>query len=115
MKNYVQAGNVITATAPAGGVSSGDGILYDSLFGVASTDAAEGEDFELATVGVFDLPKATGAVTFGQAIYWDDDAKVVTTDDSSTEGDNQPIGSAVAEAGSGAATARVRLAPQIAG
>ncbi|RWB09018.1 MAG: DUF2190 family protein [Mesorhizobium sp.] len=109
MKNYVQAGNVITATAPAGGVSSGDGILFDRLFGVASTDAAEGEDFELATVGVFDLPKAAGAVTFGAPLYWDDGAKLITTVASTTSGDNAVAGIAVAAAGSGVATARLRL------
>ncbi|TIL25597.1 MAG: DUF2190 family protein [Mesorhizobium sp.] len=109
MKNYVQAGNVITATAPAGGVSSGDGVLFDSLFGVASTDAAEGEDFELATIGVFDLPKAAVSVTFGAPLYWDDDAKVITTVDSTTAGANAVAGIAITAADSGVATARVRL------
>lgn len=34
MKNYVQRGDVITATAPAN-VTSGDGVLVGLLFGVA--------------------------------------------------------------------------------
>lgn len=108
MKNYVQAGNVITATAPAGGVTSGDGVQFDALFGVAATDAAEGDDFEMACAGVFDLPKAAVNVTYGAKIYWDDDAKVVTTDQP-TDGSNLEIGAAIAAANSGAATARVRL------
>lgn len=109
MKNYVQAGNVITATAPAGGVTSGGGVQFDALFGVAATDADEGDDFEMATAGVFDLPKAALSVTYGAAIYWDDGAKVVTTVDSTTAGPNLAIGAAIAAANSGAATARVRL------
>ena len=33
MKTFIQNGHVITITAPAGGVSSGDGVLVGSLFG----------------------------------------------------------------------------------
>ncbi|TPI16577.1 DUF2190 family protein [Mesorhizobium sp. B4-1-1] len=109
MKNYVQAGNVITATAPAGGVTSGGGVQFDALFGVAATDADEGDDFEMACAGVFDLPKAAVSVTYGAKIYWDDDAKVVTTDDGGTSQDNLNIGTALAAASGGTATARVRL------
>jgi predicted RecA/RadA family phage recombinase len=43
MRNYVQAGNVITATAPYD-LASGDGALVGAMFGIASTDAAEGAD-----------------------------------------------------------------------
>ena len=50
-KNMVQAGDVITFTAPAGGVVSGQGIAIGSLFGVAQFDAAEGAQGEMAIEG----------------------------------------------------------------
>jgi len=34
-KNYIQSGNVLTLTAPSD-VSSGDGLLVGSIFGVGS-------------------------------------------------------------------------------
>lgn len=33
MKNFIQRGDVITVTAPTGGVSSGQGVLVGNLFG----------------------------------------------------------------------------------
>ncbi|OHV26602.1 DUF2190 family protein [Rhizobium sp. RMa-01] len=109
MKNYVQRGDVVTATAPAGGVSSGDGVLISSLFGVAATTVDAGSEVELATTGVFDLPKASGAVTFGAPLYWDAAAEKVTAVASTTAGDNTLIGVAIAAAGVNASTVRVRL------
>ena len=41
MKNYVQPGNTITLTAPYA-VTSGDGLLVGSIFGIASGAAALG-------------------------------------------------------------------------
>ena len=49
MINAIQEGKVVTVTCPSGGKSSGEGVLVDSLFGVAVKDAgrkrvaAEGE------------------------------------------------------------------------
>lgn len=105
MKNFVQQGETVTVTVPAGGISSGSCLLIGSLFGVAAFSAAEAEEVELGTMGVFDLPKAAGAITQGAKVYWDDTAKNVTT----TATSNSLIGVAVAAAGSSAATARVRL------
>ena len=34
MKNYIQPGNIITVTAPTGGVTSGTGLLVGNLFGI---------------------------------------------------------------------------------
>lgn len=63
---------MITMTAPVGGVVSGLGVLIGSRFGVAAF-AAEGADAEIATVGVFDLPKAPAAVIAqGIRVTWDD-------------------------------------------
>lgn len=104
MKNYVQDGDVVTLTAPYA-VASGGGALVGSAFGVAANTVANGADGEFCLNGVFDLPKATGAVTQGAKIYWDNTAKVVTT----TATSNTLIGVAIAAAASGDATVRVRL------
>lgn len=72
MRNYVQTGNMITIVAPSGGVFSDQGILYGNLFGIVSKNAAAGEEVEIATHGVFDLPKAANATfTEGQRVSWD--------------------------------------------
>ncbi|MBL8908035.1 MAG: DUF2190 family protein [Rhizobiales bacterium] len=106
MKNYVQAGKTVTFPAPSGGILSGAGLLIGSLFGVANTTAEEGDPVECDTNGVFDLPKTAGQTfAFGAKVYWDNTAKAVTA----VSTDNSLIGSALAVAASGDATARVRL------
>lgn len=62
MKNHIQKGDVITVAAPAGGVASGEGAIIGNIFGIAAYAAAVGEPLELATTGVYQLPKATTAV-----------------------------------------------------
>ena len=47
--------------------------------GVAGNDIAAGETGAVHVVGVFEIPKATGAVTLGQALYWDKTAENITT------------------------------------
>jgi predicted RecA/RadA family phage recombinase len=106
MKNFVQPGRMLTLTAPSGGVASGDGVMVGSVFGVAAFDAAEGAEVEVATEGVFELKKTTGAAwTVGLPIFWND-----TTKKAATSGDLQ-IGVAVAAAGSSAAVGLVKLDP----
>jgi len=78
MINYVQPGDVCTFTAPVGGVVSGNAYLIGSLFVVAAISALAGEEFEGKINGVFNLPKAAGALAEGAPAYWDNDAKVVT-------------------------------------
>jgi predicted RecA/RadA family phage recombinase len=104
MKNYVQRGETVTLTAPAS-VLSGAGVLVGSIFGVAEYTAGSGDEVEVNLVGVFDLPKAAGAITQGAKVYWDNTAKNVTT----TASGNSLIGAAVAAAANGASTVRVRL------
>lgn len=107
MKNFIQDGDTLTVTAPYA-LSSGNGCLVGSLFGVAVTDALISTEVEIQTVGVFDLPKAgSQAWSVGARVYWDDTAKSCTT----TASTNKLIGVAVAAVGSGAdeTTGRVRL------
>ena len=106
MKNFVQNGDMISVTAPAGGIASRQGIVVGSLFCVAAKAAAEGESVEIATVGVYELPKAPATVIAqGARVAWDETAKQVVPPGAGL----YPIGVAVLAAGNGATVARVRL------
>lgn len=107
MKNYVQPGNTLTLSAPYA-VTSGDGLLVGSIFGVAAGDAASGATVETALTGVFDLTKiGSQAWTVGAKVYWDDTNKRCTT----VATDNTLIGVAVeaVAGGAGDTIGRVRL------
>lgn len=107
MRNYVQPGDSITFTAAAA-ASSGDGVLVNNLFGIASGDAAIGESLVLTTKGVFAMPKvATDVMAVGTVVYWDNSASLVTTDDDT--GSNPRIGLAVTVAANPSGSVNVRL------
>ena len=79
MRNYVQPGNTITLSVPYA-VTSGDGLLVGSIFGIASGDAALNDPVEVALTGVFDLTKVgSQAWTVGAKVYWDDTNKRTTS------------------------------------
>src|SRR5262245_51265796 len=101
MKNFIQPGNTVTFTADTAGVSSGDGVLYGALFGVACTDAAGGEEFEAQLVGVFELPKTSDTFTAGGKVWWNGTACASSGSDL--------IGCAVEAADTNASTVKVRL------
>ncbi|QQM31987.1 DUF2190 family protein [Martelella lutilitoris] len=104
MKNFIQPGNIVDLTAPAGGLASGQAYLFGSLFGVATTGAAEGQRLAVSLEGVFDLPKAAGdSLGEGEAVYWDGTAISATS-----EG-NTLVGHAVAAAPAAATTVYVRV------
>lgn len=104
--NFIQNGEHLTVPAPAG-VSSGDGVKVGVLFGVASTDAANGDDVVIATKGVYELPKTSAqAWTVGAAIYWNNSNGVATT---ATTAGNLFIGVAAEAAENPSATGKVRL------
>ena len=109
MKNFVQPGANLSLVAPRTLVS-GAAFQVGAIVAVASTDAASGAPVVGVTEGVFDLPKATGAVTPGAKAYWDNTAYVVTTSASSTV----LIGAFTQAAASGDAAGRVKLTGQIA-
>ena len=104
MKNFVQKGENLDLIAPRA-LASGEGFIVGSIFAVASAAAANGAAVVGVAEGVFDLPKATGAVTAGAKLYWDNTAFNVTT----TSTSNTLIGVAIRAAASGDATVRVRL------
>ena len=104
MKNFIQPGKMISILAAAN-VLSGAAVKAGVLFGVAAHDALSGEPLEIATEGVFELPKATGSAwSVGAAIYWNGTACTVAT----TAG-NLLIGCAVIAAASGDTAGTVRL------
>lgn len=107
MKNFVQPGGVVSVTAPAN-VSSGAGVQVGALFGVAATDAVSGAAVQIATEGVFTVTKlGTDDVAAGDVLYWDAGNSRLTK----TAGTNGKLvaGVAVAAAGAGVATVRVKL------
>lgn len=105
MKNFIKCGDTLTLTAPVGGVVGGTAYLIGAILVVAVASVAAGAQFEGRRVGVFTLPKATGAWTEGALLYWDDTAKNLTT----TSTSNRRIGCAAAAALSGDATGQVLL------
>lgn len=107
MKNFVSQGNTLTFTAGAN-LTSGQGVLIGSLFGVVAESAASGEQAVANLTGVYDLPKtASQAWTVGAPIYWAATPGECTT----VPTGNTLIGAAMAAVGSGAGetTGRVRL------
>lgn len=113
MKNFISLGNNVDIAAPYA-VTSGQGVLIGALFGVAAFDADNGAELVISTVGVYDLAKWNTAVfTVGAPVYFDvatKSARSGESEDSNSAGDNEAlIGVAVAAAGVGQTTVRVKL------
>src|SRR5688572_3598031 len=106
MKNYVQPGEVLEFTAPAGGVVSGTGVKIGDGFVVATVTAIATARFNGLRQGVVEHAKVSAqAWTEGQQINWDDTAKLMTT---VTTG-NFRVGYAAAAAANPSATGKVVL------
>lgn len=101
---YVQPGNAIDYT-PTADVAAGDVVVLGTIVGVASYDIAANTLGALNVTGVFDMPKASGAITAGAAVYWDASNKNITT----TANSNTKAGVAVAGAATGDVVARVLI------
>ncbi len=88
MRNFVQRGDTLTVPAPRE-VTSGEGVIIGSIFGVANEDAIATAPVDLDVEGVFSLPKVAAlAIGVGDVVYWDDAARLVTK----TAGSNTRIG-----------------------
>ena len=106
MKNFKSEGEVVTFTAPSGGVVSGQLVIIGALALIPAFSAAEGYECEGVTRGVFELPKtATDTPTQFAAAYWNATAGEVTT----TASGNKKIGVFMDALEAGTATADVRL------
>lgn len=105
MKTFIQNGNIITVTATAN-IASGDGVLIGSIFGIAAIDAVAGDAVEIATNGVYELPKLSAAVFApGNPVSWNaSTGKAVEPATGMV-----PIGVAIEAAGNGVTTLKVRL------
>lgn len=80
MKTYIQAGESLTLTAPAGGVTSGTGVQIGALFVVPEVTAAVGDKFAGLTRGVVSHAKVSAqAWTEGQRLYWNTGLSQVTS------------------------------------
>ena len=101
---YWQRGETIDYTATEA-VSNGDVVDLATRIGVAGNDIAANETGAVHVVGVFEIPKATGEITLGAAVYWDKSTKNITT----TSDSNTPAGWAVAAAKNADATVLVKL------
>ena len=75
---YWQKGEVLDYKASAA-VKNGEVVSLGTRIGVAGEDIAAGETGHLHVVGVFEMEKATGAMTMGAAVYYDEAAKKITT------------------------------------
>jgi len=105
MKNYVQEGKTITVTAPAV-VVSGQYVVVGAIRGVAAFDAAQGEPVEVATEGVFTLPKvAADNIAAGDLLYWNGTACTKTAG----TGSKPLVGVATKPAAANATTVIVKL------
>lgn len=104
---YWQRGETIDYT-PTNDLANGDVVDLATRIGVAGNDIPADGTGAVHVVGVFEIPKATVAVTVGQALYWDKAAENITTEAGSIPA-NTPAGWAVAAAGSSDATVLVKL------
>src|SRR4051794_13980504 len=78
-KNFVKSGRVLSLIAPTGGVTTGVGVLLETVFAVALVTASAGVAFEGAVTGVWDLAKnSTDVWVVGDKIYWDNANKRCT-------------------------------------
>jgi len=108
--NFVQPGKTVTLTAPSGGVVSGQILAIGQLVGVALNTAAQGDPFELATEGVFEVAKTSAlAIDPGDAVYLDAMNSVVNK----TSPAQKEVGVAVSSAANPSATVKVKLIPTI--
>jgi predicted RecA/RadA family phage recombinase len=107
MKNFIKPGDVFDYTVPAAGVSAGDLVEMGSVIGVALTDGVQDDVVSVYVSGVYEVPKAAGAVSQGDKLYYDDAAKNLTTADGS--GANALAGYAYESALAGDATVKVKL------
>ena len=107
MKNFVQEGTTLTVAAPAA-VASGQYVVVGAIRGVAAFDAAQGEPVEVATEGIFTLPKvAADDIAVGDLLYWTGTACTKTAG----TGSKPLVGVAIKPAAANSATVTVKLGP----
>ena len=72
MLNYLQPGNIVEVTAPAGGVVSGAPVVINQMIGIAATTEDAAASVNIQITGVFTVTKKSAeAWAEGSPIYWD--------------------------------------------
>jgi predicted RecA/RadA family phage recombinase len=105
--DFIKPGEILTFTAPGGGVVSGALVRIGQLLVVAMNTVAATLPFEGKCIGVFLLPKIAGvAWTEGMLLYHDSVANNIGTVVSAT---TMRVGVAAAAALSGDTTGLVKL------
>lgn len=79
MKNYIQKGDTLELTAPAGGVVAGTAYKIGDMILVAMVTAAAGEKVSFSRTGVFSLAKesTTAAFAEGEKVYFDSGSELM--------------------------------------
>lgn len=107
MRTYISPGDVLTLTAPSGGVTAGTPLLMAGRFVVPAITAAVDVSFDGHVAGVHTLPKTTTETWVdGQPAFWDAANAKVSNDP--TVG-HLPIGVICAAGTSSDTTGTVRL------
>lgn len=76
MKNALNSGDSLTLIAPAGGVVSGVGYLFDQILVVAESTEIATDLFSGARKGVFEMDKVTiDVMTQGEKVNWNNTLK----------------------------------------
>jgi len=102
--SYVQHGHTIDYT-PSSAVAAGDVVVLNDLVTVAPRPIAANKLGAVCVEGVFELPKASGAIGQGAIVYWDSTNSNITT----TSTSNKRAGKAAVAAASGDTTVKVLL------
>ncbi len=104
---FVQDADTIDYTAMAD-LAAGDVVVINELVAIAKQAIPNNTVGSLATEGIFEVPKATGAgtaISGGMKVYWDPVAKIATA----TPGILKYLGKTVRNAADADTTVRVRL------
>jgi predicted RecA/RadA family phage recombinase len=104
MASYVQ-GDCLLDYTPSAAVAAGDVVVLNDLVTVAPVAIAANKLGAVAVEGVFELPKASGAIGQGAIVYWDATNSNITT----TSTSNKRAGKAAYAQASGDATVKVLL------
>jgi len=99
---------------PDAAVSAGDVVVQGDLVAIATRDIDASKLGALATEGVFEIPKASGAgtaIASGKRVYWDATNKQAT--ESSGGAVNKLLGTTVLAAADADTTVQVKLAGEV--
>lgn len=111
---FVQEDDSVDYTPDGADVAAGQVVVLGSRqITIAKKIILDGDLGALATEGVFDVPKVTGAITGGEELYWDDDADPVGGDAGSgaftTDSSLGPFAGFASQAGAASGDAAVRM------